>query len=142
MGATAAWPGFPELPGAASELAAAVRADAFPDGALAGEARLDWDFTREAPASAPASDAPAVHAASHFRLDPANPENTALLLGDGAGLSLGKIRSVGNPDFRGLDLLTLSACDAASGEGGGEGGDAESWGRRFRGPGPRRRPRP
>jgi CHAT domain-containing protein len=128
MGVTAAWPGFPALPGVASELAAVVRTDASPDGALAGEALLDGDFTRDALASALASDAPVVHVASHFRLDPASLENTVLLLGDGARLNLREIWSGGNLDFRGLDLLTLSACDTASGASGGEGREVESLG--------------
>jgi CHAT domain-containing protein len=64
--------------------------------------------------------------ASHFRLDPASLENTVLLLGDGGRLSLREISSAADLDFRGLDLLTLSACDTASGARGGEGREVES----------------
>ncbi|MDR3153112.1 MAG: hypothetical protein LBW85_02285, partial [Deltaproteobacteria bacterium] len=42
-------------------------------GALEGEALLDSGFTREALARGLASDAPVVHVASHFRLDPRSP---------------------------------------------------------------------
>ncbi|MDR1035366.1 MAG: CHAT domain-containing protein [Deltaproteobacteria bacterium] len=128
MGVTAAWPGFPALPGVAAELAAVVRTPGAPGGALAGEARLDAAFDRAALAEGLASEAPVVHVASHFRLDPVSLENTVLLLGDGGTLSLREISSGTDLDFRGLDLLTLSACDTASGSGGGEGREVESLG--------------
>ncbi|MDR3155463.1 MAG: tetratricopeptide repeat protein [Deltaproteobacteria bacterium] len=85
-------------------------------GTLEGEALLDGGFTREALALGLASDAPVVHVASHFRMDPSGIANTALLLGDGSLLSLADIKSSPDFDFRGLDLLTLSACDTASGD--------------------------
>jgi CHAT domain-containing protein len=85
-------------------------------GALEGEALLDSEFTREALSRGLASEAPVVHVASHFRLDPRSIANTALLLGDGATLSLAEIKSSPDLDFKGLDLLTLSACDTASGD--------------------------
>jgi CHAT domain-containing protein len=128
MGVTAAWPGFPALPGVAAELAAVVRTPETPDGALAGESRLDAAFDRAALADGLASDAPVVHLASHFRLDPLSLENTVLLLGDGTRLSLREVSSGADLDFRGLDLLTLSACDTASGTRGGEGREVESLG--------------
>ncbi|MDR1313430.1 MAG: tetratricopeptide repeat protein, partial [Deltaproteobacteria bacterium] len=128
LGVTAAWPGFPALPGVAAELAAVVRTPESPDGAIAGEARLDAAFDRAALGESLASDAPVVHVASHFRLDPMSLENTVLLLGDGARLSLREISLRGDLDFRGLDLLTLSACDTASGTRGGEGREVESLG--------------
>jgi CHAT domain-containing protein len=128
MGVTAAWPGFPALPGVASELAAVVRSAVSPEGALEGEARLDGEFTRGTLAASLSSDAPVVHVASHFKLDPASLDNTVLLLGDGGNISLREIQSGGDLDFRGLDLLTLSACDTASGASGGEGKEVESLG--------------
>jgi CHAT domain-containing protein len=107
---------------------AIVRSAVSPDGALAGEARLDADFDRASLAEGLASDAPVVHVASHFRLEPISLENTVLLLGDGARLSLREIGSGADFDFKGLDLLTLSACDTASGARGGEGREVESLG--------------
>jgi CHAT domain-containing protein len=126
LGVTRAWPGFPALPGVAAELEAVVRTPASPAGALPGEARLDGAFDRKALSGALASDAPVVHLASHFRLDPGSHGNTALLLGDGKTLSLGEIRSGADLDFKGLDLLTLSACDTASGARSGEGKEVDS----------------
>jgi CHAT domain-containing protein len=114
MGVTAAWPGFPELRGVAEEIAAVVGKDGVP-GVLRGEGRLDAEFDRRALAGALASGAPVLHVASHFRLDPGDLLNTALLLGDGRTLSLREIRSGEGLDFSGLDLLTLSACDTGSG---------------------------
>jgi CHAT domain-containing protein/tetratricopeptide (TPR) repeat protein len=128
MGVTRAWPGFPALPGVAGELAAVVRTSGTPGGALRGTSVTDGDFTRASLAEGLSSGAPVVHVASHFRLDPRSLENSALLLGDGGTLSLGEIRSGRGLDFRGLDLLTLSACDTASGAGRGDGRDVESLG--------------
>ncbi|MDR1036906.1 MAG: tetratricopeptide repeat protein [Deltaproteobacteria bacterium] len=128
MGVTRAWPGFPALPGVARELAAVVRSPGSPDGALDGEIRLDADFDRAALAEGLASDAPVVHVASHFLLDPMSLENTVLLLGNGGKISLKEIGAGTDLDFRGLDLLTLSACDTASASRGGEGREVESLG--------------
>jgi CHAT domain-containing protein len=131
LGVTAAWPGFPALPGVAAELAAVVRSDAppgSPGGALAGEARLDAAFDRAALELSLASGAPVVHLASHFNLDPFSLEKSALLLGDGGTISLSDFKSGGGLDFEGLDLVTLSACDTASGARRGGGREVESLG--------------
>ncbi|MDR1036853.1 MAG: CHAT domain-containing protein [Deltaproteobacteria bacterium] len=117
MGVTEPWPGFQPLPGVVREMAAVVRSSSppgSPDGALEGRASLNRDFTRESISESLASDAAVVHVASHFRLDPDSLENTVLLLGDGDLMSL-KEMGAGGMDFGGLDLLTLSACDTASG---------------------------
>jgi CHAT domain-containing protein len=97
-------------------------------GVLDGEAILDMDFTRRALSRSLASEAPVVHIASHFRLDPKSRGDTVLLLGDGNTLSLSEIGVAPDLDFKGLDLLTLSACDTASGASGGEGKEVESFG--------------
>jgi CHAT domain-containing protein/tetratricopeptide (TPR) repeat protein len=128
LGVTRAWPPFPALPGVAAEIAAVVKGPSAPDGALDGEAKLDREFDRAALAAGLASDAPVVHVASHFRLDPESLDNTVLLLGDGATVSLRELSSGGDMDFKGLDLLTLSACDTASASRGGEGREVESLG--------------
>ncbi|MDR1038135.1 MAG: CHAT domain-containing protein [Deltaproteobacteria bacterium] len=128
LGVTAAWPGFSALPGVESEIAAVVKTPDTPDGALDGEARLDRSFDRKALSDALASGAPVTHVASHFRLDPDSLDNTALLLGDGTTISLKDFAAGGDLDFRGLDLLTLSACDTASAARGGEGREVESLG--------------
>jgi CHAT domain-containing protein/tetratricopeptide (TPR) repeat protein len=128
MGVTRPWPGYPPLPGVAAEIEAVVGGGG-KAGVLEGEGYLDEAFDREALARSLASDAPVVHVASHFVLDPASLERTALLLGDGRRLTLGEMRSSGDFDFRGLDLLTLSACDTGSGSRKGENGrEVESLG--------------
>jgi CHAT domain-containing protein/Tfp pilus assembly protein PilF len=114
MGVTAAWPGFPALPGVAVEIAAVVGGKGA-GGVLRGEGILDADFDRAALARALASGAPVVHVASHFALDPESTSNSVLLLGDGTMLSLDEMSASADLDFRGLDLLTLSACETGSG---------------------------
>ncbi|MDR1081573.1 MAG: tetratricopeptide repeat protein [Deltaproteobacteria bacterium] len=126
MGVTRAWPGFRALPGVAAEIAAVVRTRSAPGGALEGEASLDGDFTRETFRASLASEVPVMHVASHFRLDPESLDGTVLLMGDGTTVSLREFASGGDLDFRGLDLLALSACDTASGSRGGEGREVES----------------
>ncbi|MDR1312331.1 MAG: CHAT domain-containing protein [Deltaproteobacteria bacterium] len=116
LGVTAAWPGFPALPGVAAEIAAVVGAGETP-GALAGESFLDAAFDRGALSRSLASDAPVVHVASHFLLDPGSAEGSVLLLGDGGKLSLREIGRSPDFDFKGLDLLTLSACATGAGSG-------------------------
>jgi CHAT domain-containing protein/TolA-binding protein len=116
LGVTAAWPGFPALPGVASEIAAVVGGGGS-SGALAGESFLDTAFDRRAFSRSLASDAPVVHVASHFLLDPGSVDNSVLLLGDGGKLSLREIEGSPDLDFKGLDLLTLSACGTGAGTG-------------------------
>lgn len=133
FGVTVEMPSFPALPGVADEIAGIVRTDgADPEvpgrGVLDGAAFLDAEFTREA-LSRNLAGARVVHVASHFRLDPTSHENSLLLLGDGT-LSLRQIRLDPALVFRDIDLLTLSACDTASGasRGNGEGVEMESLG--------------
>jgi CHAT domain-containing protein len=97
-------------------------------GALPGEAFLDEDFTAERLSGCLSSGADVVHVASHFSFDGLDRWDSFLLLGDGSRLSLRSIRSERAYDFAGLDLLTLSACDTASGIAGGNGSELESFG--------------
>lgn len=133
FGVTAEYPGFPALSAVPQEIYGIVR-NAGKDstvqnaGVIDGEARLDSEFTRDALSMGLASGAPVVHLASHFRLDPQSHENTVLLLGDGNTLSLREIRLDPSLVFRGLDLLTLSACDTATGSRRGKGSEVESFG--------------
>jgi CHAT domain-containing protein len=128
LGVTAAWPPFPALAAVGPELAAVVRTPSSPEGVLEGEMLLDPAFTRKAFADSLASAAPVVHVASHFLLSPGSLANTELLLGDGTTLNLQDIRRDTSLDFAGLALLTLSACDTASGGRGGVGSEVESFG--------------
>jgi CHAT domain-containing protein len=55
-----------------------------------------------------------LHLGTHFELRPGNALRSTLLLGDGSRLSLDEI---GRLDFRGLELVTLSACQTGMGGG-------------------------
>jgi len=89
---------------------------------------LDGEFTqeeflrqlRQAPRS------PVVHIASHFAFSAADGGGSYLLLGDGQHLTISDITRKGQI-FQGVDLLTLSACNTASG-GGGDGHEFEGLG--------------
>ncbi|MDR1080818.1 MAG: CHAT domain-containing protein [Deltaproteobacteria bacterium] len=131
MGVTAAWPGYSALPGVAVEIAGIV-GSGDTEGVLRGEGYLDAAFDRATLAGSLASDAPVVHIASHFSLDPASLDRTGLLLGDGSRLSLSELRSSSDFDFTGLDILGLSACDTGSGARKAEDGrEVESLGELF-----------
>lgn len=64
---------------------------------------------------------------SHFLFQAGNETNSALLLGDGKFLSLAQIKSLPNV-FGGVELLTLSACNTATGDSGANGKEVESFG--------------
>jgi CHAT domain-containing protein len=128
LGVSEAQPGYAALPGVAREIGAIVGSGGEP-GVMQGDAFLNDAFDREALARSLASDAPVVHVASHFNLDPSSLENTVLLLGGGGSISLREMRSDAAFDFSGLDLLTLSACDTGSGARRGDNGkEVESLG--------------
>jgi CHAT domain-containing protein len=94
---------------------------------LPGTIRLDEAFTQESMLSGLRQRPPVVHVASHFQFQPGNETNSALLLGDGSFLSLAQIKSL--PDvFGGVELLTLSACNTATGGSGANGKEVEGFG--------------
>jgi CHAT domain-containing protein/tetratricopeptide (TPR) repeat protein len=96
-------------------------------GVLSGKVLMDEAFTDESLKSALRLRYPVVHIASHFAFKPGDETDSYLLLGDGSRLSLTKIKSSTNL-FSGVDLLTLSACDTASGGTGGDGKEVEGFG--------------
>ena len=63
---------------------------------------------------------PVVHIASHFQFMPGDETRSYLLLGDGDDLTLSEVKNSLNL-FSGVDLLTLSACNTASGGAGADG---------------------
>jgi hypothetical protein len=89
-------------------------------GVLPGVIKLDEAFTQEAMLAGLRQRPPVVHVASHFQFSPGNEINSALLLGDGSFLSLAQIKSLLNV-FGGVELLTLSACNIATGGSGANG---------------------
>jgi CHAT domain-containing protein len=122
FGVTAAHPGFSALPGVRTELATIFDPAA---GALDGPTVLDADFTESALKRSLLKRPEVLHIASHFALQPGQEDASFLLLGDGSHLPLSKLRATKALSFRGVDLLTLSACQTARG---GDGSEVEGFG--------------
>jgi CHAT domain-containing protein/Tfp pilus assembly protein PilF len=127
LGVSKAHEGFGALPGAQKELEAIIHDEATnTHGVLPGAIQLDDAFTRQSMISALHQRYRVVHIASHFRFKPGNETDSYLLLGDGGHLSLADVGTMENP-FGGVDLLTLSACDTASGGTGANGKEVEGF---------------
>jgi CHAT domain-containing protein len=109
---------FPALPMVGAELSAI----AGPNGILTGELMLDPAFDANALLDGLDRSFPIIHIASHFKFDPANADDSFLLLGDGTHLSL---KQIGKMNFKNVELLTLSACETALGGPGSDSHGAE-----------------
>jgi CHAT domain-containing protein len=119
---------IPALPGVLEEMHGIIRETGTAQGGvLPGTIKLDEAFTQEAMLSGLRQRPPVVHVASHFQFAPGNETASALLLGDGAFLSLAQIKSLPNV-FGGVELLTLSACNTATGGNGATGKEVEGFG--------------
>jgi len=104
------------LPAVASELAGIISTTPGDGGVLAGEIRLDRQFTQQSLRETLRTRYPVVHIASHFVFQPGNDANSYLVLGDGGHLSLAELKTSANL-FSGVQLLTLSACNTGVGDG-------------------------
>jgi CHAT domain-containing protein/Flp pilus assembly protein TadD len=120
---------FSALPSVEGELSAVMNApgDGYKGGVLPGRVLRDEKFSAEGffkamRGATPESNAPwqVVHIASHFKLA-GDSLKSFLLTGDGKALTIAALQERGakNPLFPGVELMTLSACDTASGEGKG-----------------------
>jgi CHAT domain-containing protein len=123
---------IPALPGVLDEMHGIIREAGQNDsnakgGVLPGTIKLDEAFTQEAMLAGLRQRPPVVHVASHFQFQPGNETNSALLLGDGKFLNLAQIKSLPNV-FGGVELLTLSACNTATGGSGANGKEVEGFG--------------
>jgi CHAT domain-containing protein len=139
LGVSKAQPGFNALPGVPEELRGIIRDESAKpnsarlntvmgvEGVLDGTVMLDEAFTSSAMQTALHQHYPLVHIASHFQFHPGNETDSFLLLGDGSHLTLAQIKSLPNV-FSGVDLLTLSACDTATGGSGANGREVEGFG--------------
>jgi CHAT domain-containing protein len=125
LGVSKAQTGFSALPGVPEELRGIISGQEN-GSALAGKVMLDDEFTEETFRAALRQRFPVVHIASHFAVQPGNETDSFLLLGDGGRLSLAKIKTAVNL-FGGVELLTLSACDTATGGTGTDGKEVESF---------------
>ena len=128
LGVSKAHEGFNALPGAQKELEGIIHDDATGTlGVLPGVIELDEAFTEQSMIAALRQRYRVVHIASHFRFKPGNETDSYLLLGDGRHMTLADVGRMENP-FGGVDLLTLSACDTASGGTGANGKEVEGFG--------------
>jgi len=115
FGVTEAAPPLPPLHGVRDELQAIVRVPGASSGVLPGSIWLDRDFDRQHLEAALRGQHQVIHIGSHFVLSASGDEQDSyLLLGGGNRLSLDQIATL---DFSGVDQLTLSACNTASGGG-------------------------
>ena len=114
LGVTREWPEFKPLAGVRAEMGGIVKTAT--GGVMPGEVYLDDAFTALRLRDVSQRQFPVLHVASHFRFSPGTEVNSFLLLGDGARLTLGDIRTQ-NYRFDNVDLLTLSACDTGLGGG-------------------------
>jgi CHAT domain-containing protein/tetratricopeptide (TPR) repeat protein len=118
LGASRGGGAFLPLPSVPAELGAIVRTTGG-TGPLPGSIRLDADFNRGALEGALDGGFEVVHIASHFDFKPADPSGSVLLLGDGKTMNLRELAAL---DYLNVQLLTLSACNTASGGGVNENG--------------------
>jgi CHAT domain-containing protein/Tfp pilus assembly protein PilF len=117
LGVSKAQTGFKALPAVPAELHGIIReqgSDATAEGVLPGSVMLDEAFTEDSMKQALRQKYSLVHIASHFQILPGNETSSFLLLGDGTHLTLDRIKSSVNL-FGGVEMLTLSACDTATG---------------------------
>jgi len=124
---------IPALPGVAEEMRGIIRDEgsrsvepAKQKGVLPGVVKLDEQFTQQVMLDELRHRYKVVHIASHFDFQPGNESNSALLLGDGSFLNLAQIKTLPNV-FGGVELLTLSACNTATG-GAANGKEVEGFG--------------
>ncbi len=130
FGVSKALANFPALPAVPDELRGIFRDDAatmqMSEGVLMGRILLDEQFNEDSFKLGLRQRVPLVHIASHFAFQPGNETNSFLLLGDGQRLSLAQLKSAQNL-FGGVELLTLSACDTATGGAGTDGREVEGF---------------
>lgn len=84
-----------------------------PKGFVAGTVFSEAQFNKDSLMAALKQHRPLVHISSHFRFYPGDDTRSFLLLGDGKILTMAEMKEHANL-FRGVELLTLSACDTAA----------------------------
>lgn len=114
LGLTQARMGQSALPSVKSELTSIVRSQESPRGLLPGRLAMDEQFDQARFIQALEGQAKVVHVASHFNFKPGDEQQSVLMLGKGAPLSLASLSKL---DYSLVELLTLSACNTATGGG-------------------------
>ena len=116
LGTSQAYEGFDQLDSVPGELDGIVRLNVKDqNGVLPGVIHLNDEFTDDRFKVLLGQRYPVFHIASHFKLQPGNNAASYLLLGDGNKLTLSAFKKGSAYKFRGVDLLTLSACNTAVG---------------------------
>lgn len=120
--------GFSALPNVPEELRQIIHVNGgtATTGIFSGRIFLDDDFTEAAMEGELLRGYSLVHIASHFKFRPGNESNSFLLLGKGKSLTIAQIKVLPNI-FNGVDLLTLSACNTATGSTGADGTEVEGF---------------
>ena len=129
LGVSKALGDFPALPAVVDELRDLIRdRETFgrSAGIVPGRVLLDDAFTESTMKGALRQQYPIVHIASHFQFHPGNELDSFLLLGDGQHLTLADLKRAPNL-FTGVELLTLSACDTATGSPAANGAEVEGF---------------
>lgn len=104
--------GFAALKNAESEVETIFGSSGKP-GILTGEQEGNIKFTKASFFNALKQNRPLVHIASHFRFEAGDENLSFLLLGDGTKLTLKEIKDAPDDLLKGVELLTLSACETA-----------------------------
>ena len=110
---------FDALPAVPAELHEVIREPGDGAGVLPGRILIDGGFSARSMRGALASGRCVVHIASHFQLLPGDDAQSYLLLGDGTPMTVAQLEGQTHL-FRGVQMLTLSACSTAIGGDGKE----------------------
>ena len=128
MGVTKPLGNYSALPSVPEELQSIIKTDKDDTtGTFPGVIMLNEKFTESAMRSSLQNKFSLVHVASHFRFSPGDETKSFLLLGDGKELTLDRIKNAPGM-FRGVDLLTLSACNTAAYGSDADGKEVEGFG--------------
>ncbi len=104
---------FDELQNVTEELNAVFKTTGSKSGVFKGDIFTDSRFDRDAMLTALKQERPLVLIASHFKFSPGDEEGSFLLMGDGKVFPLNEMK-LHRDLFKGVELLTLSACETAA----------------------------
>ena len=119
---------FRSLPAVRTELLSIVQSAQSPNGVMPGQSLIDAEFNESALESQLLRGYKVIHIASHFSLNPGDSTRSFLLLGDGNVLTVDEMKNNPRLSFRGVELLTLSACQTAVVEKDSSGKEIEGFG--------------
>jgi CHAT domain-containing protein/Tfp pilus assembly protein PilF len=136
MGVSKNYDGLGQLDAVPGELDSVVRSSNTPasHGPVPGTILLNDSFTESSMETALEQHPPLVHIASHYVFQPGDDKKSYLLLGgketggQGFHLTLADLRDDQRMDFKGVELLTLSACLTASGSTNSDGREIDGLG--------------